>query len=222
MVYQYHTIQQQHRHHHWRRNLRKKSPPQWTRCLQPSRSSCARSARCWSLQKPRSHPTHEEPDHGRDDGGGRDDEDGGDDVDGDGDSDDEDMVKRMSVCNVLSSFLFMFRPGCNLQGEVQASFGLISVAGPRSIGTCLNTFAITNMSDYVFDHKYVWTHFWWKIWIHIYMSEYIFYHKCLNIDYKIHSQTDWYGICMRIMSKNDHLHRYFSSRAPLHMMVMAT
>ena len=65
------------------------------------------------------------------------------------------MVKRMSVCNVLSSFLFMFRPGCNLQGEVQASFGLISVAGPRSIGTCLNTFAITNMSDYVFDHKYV-------------------------------------------------------------------
>ena len=65
------------------------------------------------------------------------------------------MVKRMSVCNVLSSFLFMFRPGCNLQGGVQASFGLISVAGPRSIGTCLNTFAITNMSDYVFDHKYV-------------------------------------------------------------------
>ena len=66
-------------------------------------------------------------------------------------------VRRMNVCNVLSSFLF--RPGCNLQGEVQASFGLISAAGPRSIGTCLNTFAITNMSDYVFYHKFVWIHF---------------------------------------------------------------
>ena len=66
-------------------------------------------------------------------------------------------VRRMNVCNVLSSFLF--RPGCNLQGEVQASFGLISAAGPRSIGTCLNAFAITNMSDYVFYHKFVWIHF---------------------------------------------------------------
>ena len=66
-------------------------------------------------------------------------------------------VRRMNVCNVLSSFLF--RPGCNLLGEVQASFGLISAAGPRSIGTCLNTFAITNMSDYVFYHKFVWIHF---------------------------------------------------------------
>ena len=69
------------------------------------------------------------------------------------------MVRRMSACNVLSSFLFIFRPGCNRLGEVQASFGLISVAGPRSIGTCLNTFAITNMSDYVFYHKFVWIHF---------------------------------------------------------------
>ena len=72
-------------------------------------------------------------------------------------------VRRMNVCNVLSSFLF--RPGCNLQGEVQASFGLISAAGPRSIGTCLNTFAITNMSDYVFITN---------------LSGYIFDGKCLN------------------------------------------
>ena len=80
------------RHHYQRPGDKswKQSPPQWTRCLQPSRSSFARSARCWFLQKLRSRPTHEEPGHGRDDGGGRDDKDGRNDVDDDGHGGDDD------------------------------------------------------------------------------------------------------------------------------------
>ena len=61
------------------------------------------------------------------------------------------MIKMMAMI-IKEMMMMIMGPGCSLQGEVQASFGLIFAAGLRSVGTCLN---VEKMQNYIIKHNII-------------------------------------------------------------------